>query len=110
VVAVRLTEKEITRQIRQVLRVCRITHYKAWGGPMSEKGIPDIIGIMPGSGQFVGIEVKRPGGHVSSEQARWIRAINDAGGIGIVVYSVDDVIDQLGLDVKLNPLFAQTKN
>lgn len=100
-----LTEKEITQQIRQVLKLCRIKHWKAWGGPMSEKGIPDIIGILPG-GRFLGIEIKRPGGRVSPEQAKWIQNINDSGGIAFVAYSVDEVVDRLGLGVKLNPMFG----
>lgn len=42
-------------------------------------------------GKFLGIEVKKPGGVVSEEQAAIIRKINEAGGIGLIVFSLDEV-------------------
>lgn len=58
------------------------------------KGSPDILALHDGT--FYGIEVKRPGGVVSLAQKEFIEKINQAGGVGAVVYSVDDVI-KLGL-------------
>jgi len=101
-----ITEKEVTIQIRQVLKICRIFNWKHWQGPMSyPKGISDILGVY--KGRFLAIEVKRPGGRVSPEQRAFIERINDEGGIGFVAYSVDDVVDKLDLNVKLQPLFAR---
>jgi hypothetical protein len=100
-----LTEKEVTRQIRQVLKICRVWHWKEWQGPMSfPKGISDILGIY--KGQFLAIEVKRPGGRMSPDQEKFIDRVNQEGGIGFVAYSVDDVVERLGLGVKLNPMFG----
>jgi hypothetical protein len=99
-----LTEKEVTRQIRQVLKICRVWHWKEWQGPMSfPKGISDILGIY--QGRFLAIEVKRPGGRVSREQREFLNRVNAEGGLGFVAYSVDDVVERLQLGVKLNPLF-----
>jgi len=93
-----LREKDITLAIRDFLKVRGVWHYKAWGGPMSAPGIPDIIGCLPG-GRFIGIEVKRPGGELSSHQARVLANITDAGGLAIVAWSVEDVIRALAGEV-----------
>jgi penicillin-binding protein-related factor A (putative recombinase) len=68
------------------------------------KGISDILGVY--EGRFLAIEVKRPGGRVSSEQRAFIERVNEEGGVGFVAYSVDDVVKRLELGVKLNPLFV----
>jgi hypothetical protein len=88
-------EAMLTRSIRQLLNSVGVFHYKAWGGPMSAPGIPDIIGCF--KGRFIGIEVKAPNGKVSDYQQQFIDNIVRAGGIAFVARSVDDVIDGLGL-------------
>lgn len=62
---------------------------------MSEKGIPDILGIW--QGRMLGIEVKRPSGKVSPEQEAFMLRINEAGGLAFVAHSVKDVIENLGI-------------
>lgn len=88
-------EAVLTKAIRQLLKSVGIFHYKAWGGPMSVPGIPDIIGCF--KGRFIGIEVKAQNGKVSDYQRDFIDAINQAGGLAFVARSVDDVIEQLEL-------------
>jgi len=51
------TESEITRQIRFHLRIKDIPHWKEFGTLGSEKGIPDLIGVLPG-GRILAIEVR----------------------------------------------------
>jgi hypothetical protein len=96
-----LTEKEITSQIRSVLKTFHIFHYKAWGGPMSEKGIPDIIGCI--DGKFFAIEVKTKVGKMSDYQEAFRRRITEAGGLHIIARSLDDVM--AGLNLKKAVLF-----
>jgi hypothetical protein len=81
--------------IRQLLDTVGIFHWNAWGGPMSPKGVPDLICCQ--NGRMIGIEVKTPHGRVSPEQEEFIRRINEAGGLALVVRSLDDVLDALGL-------------
>ena len=88
-------EALLTKSIRHLLNSAGVFHYKAWGGPMSAPGVPDIIGCF--KGRFIGIEVKAPKGVVSSYQQNFIDRINEAGGIGIIARSLDDVIVGLGL-------------
>jgi len=103
-----LTEQQITQQIRQVLKICRVWHWKSWQGPMSfPRGISDILGCY--QGKLLAIEVKKPGGRVSPDQTRFIERVNAEGGIAFVAWSVDDVVERLELQVKLTPLFARGK-
>lgn len=54
-------------------------------------GIPDVICIV--SGRFVGLEVKRPHlGRLTALQAAMLRRINQAGGYGVVVHSVEEAV------------------
>ncbi len=90
-----LTEADVTAAIRQILRTCKIWHFKHWAGPMGEKGISDIIGCF--NGRMVAIEIKRPGGKATPDQIAFIEAVRAAGGIGFVAWSTEDVIEGLGL-------------
>ena len=96
-----LTEKEITHQIRSVLKTMRVFHWKVWQGLGSERGVPDIVGII--NGRFFGIEIKGPHGKLSEHQEKFIKRIQDAGGIAFVAKSVDDVL--AGLNLKKAVLF-----
>jgi len=105
---VKLTEAQITKQIRGVLNACRIFHWKNWSGPMtSPKGIADILGIY--HGRFLAIEVKRPGIKASDNQQAFLDSVNEAGGIGFVAWFPEDVIRELHLEVELMPLFNQER-
>ena len=64
-----------------------------WGGGFQAAGIPDIIACY--KGVFLGIEVKLSYNHASPIQKAKLKLINDAGGIGIVAYSIDDVAEVL---------------
>ena len=101
-------ETEITRQIKQVLFNCGGFPIKIAGGPYQKPGISDLLVCMPmdGFGVFVAIEVKRPGQHMTPLQEQFQHDVRAAGGIAFVAYSVDDVVKELGLKVKLYPLFG----
>jgi len=91
-----LKEADITKQIRDVLNLKNIWHWKQWQGPMSQpKGVSDILGCF--EGKLLAIEVKMPGREPSLEQLYFIANVNNAGGIGFVAYSVEDVIEKLGI-------------
>jgi penicillin-binding protein-related factor A (putative recombinase) len=68
------------------------------------KGVADIIGIY--RGKPMAIEVKKPGGRLSDDQAKFLKRWAEEGGIAIVAYSVDAVIGQLGLEL---PMFRKDK-
>lgn len=100
--SIKETEGDITNSIRALLKTIDCFHWKQWQGAMSQpKGVADILGILTddktGHGIFLAIEVKRPGQKLRPDQEKFLQRINDAGGIGFVAYSVQDVIDRLGL-------------
>ncbi len=55
------------------------------------KGSADIIGIMPGTGQFIAIEVKTPGKKPTEAQEKFLQAVRKAGGLAGVATCVEDV-------------------
>ena len=90
-----IPEKEVTKQIRRLLKSIGVFHWKQIGALGLPKGISDILGIY--EGRFLAIEVKRPGGRLSQYQKEFLKRVRDEGGIAIVARSVDDVIDGLGI-------------
>ena len=59
---------------------------------VGEKGISDIIGLIPPNGRFLAIEVKRKGNYLTEEQKTFLERINANGGLGMVAYSLDSVM------------------
>ena len=88
-----ISEKEITKSIRDYLKIMRIFHYKQWQGLGSLHGISDIIGIY--GGKYMAIEVKRAGQNPTDKQQQFLDRVNYEGGIAFVAYSVQDVIQKL---------------
>lgn len=52
-------------------------------------GQADISAMRKGSGRLIEIEVKRPGKAPTAKQNQWLYAVNQGGGYGIWVDSVD---------------------
>ena len=110
-----LSEKDVTKQIRSVLNMAKIFHWKAWAGPMTTpKGISDILGIY--QGRFLAIEVKhggwRPPGPGSKAykhfkaQEDFIFQVNQNGGIGFFAQSAEEVVEKLDLKGVIMPLWG----
>ncbi|OQA61445.1 MAG: VRR-NUC domain protein [Candidatus Atribacteria bacterium ADurb.Bin276] len=60
---------------------------------MSHKGIPDIIGVLPG-GKALLIEIKRIGGKVSEEQKSFLENAKALGAKAFVARSVEDLMKE----------------
>lgn len=88
-------EHLLTKAIRSLLNAAGIFHWKVYQTLGSTPGVPDIIGCH--KGRFIAIEVKAGKNAVSPAQRAFLEAINRAGGLGFVARSIDDVIDELGL-------------
>jgi Holliday junction resolvase len=82
-------EKHIENQIKRYLDQLGVWYLKVHGSMYQKSGVPDILCCL--DGRFVGIEVKRPGGIVSSLQQFNIDEIHTSGGVAFVAYSVEDV-------------------
>jgi hypothetical protein len=61
-------------------------------------GVADILGIhKDGSGRLIALEVKKPGGRISTKQDEFLSTINLNGGIAGIVRSIDDTKSLLAL-------------
>ncbi len=93
----KITEAEITKEIRRLLKLLHIWHWKQWQGPMSQpKGVADILGIY--RGKPLAIEVKAPGKKLSKDQEFFMECWKLEGGIAITANSAWDVIKALGVE------------
>ena len=85
-----MNETEIVKKIIAYLRtVPGCFCWKEHGGMYGTAGIPDIISCI--DGKFIAFEVKTATGKTTALQERTIERIHNAGGVAVVVRSVDDV-------------------
>jgi len=85
-----MLEKDITNAIMRYLKtIPGCFAWKEHGGMYGTSGLPDIICCI--DGQFVVLEVKTPDGKVTKLQEVTLAKIQAAGGMGVVVRSVDEV-------------------
>ena len=85
----------LKRSIKDLLRTFGIFYFSALQGLGSYPGVSDFLGIY--KGRFLAIEAKAPHGKPSPAQTEFLDRVRKDGGIAILAYSVDDVIDGLGL-------------
>ena len=93
-------ENEIQREILDYLKLRNIPANRNQAGRikvgsywinLGKSGWPDIICCLPPKGQFLGIEVKKPGSEQSGKQALIQYEIDQAGGKVIMVRSVEEL-------------------
>jgi hypothetical protein len=100
-----LKEGDILRQIMAYLKANRIYSWRQNTGgvplgdgkgfrPAATRGVPDIIGILPG-GRMLAIEVKSEKGRITPEQESFLDEINRNGGVAFVARSLDHVVSTL---------------
>ena len=100
-----MLEQDIQKVILDYLRYKKIFCWKVNNAGIYKKktgayiptgllGVSDIIGLLP-NGLFLAIEVKRPGKEPLDNQKEFLENIRKNNGVGLVAYSVDDVIEFL---------------
>lgn len=90
-----MLEKNIVAAILRHLKTRpRCFCWKTHGGMYGVAGIPDIIACI--DGRFYAFEVKQPGGVATALQQTTIEKICAAGGLAVIVTSVEDVKQILG--------------
>ena len=86
----RMLEKDIVKAIMKYLKtVPRCFAWKEHGGMYGTAGIPDIIACV--DGRFYAFEVKTETGKPTKLQEATIRKILKAGGVAVIVRSVNEV-------------------
>lgn len=85
-----MLEKDIVKAILRYLKtVPNCFAWKEHGGMYGTAGVPDIIACI--GGRFYAFEVKTEKGEPSALQEATIRKILAAGGVAVIVRSVDEV-------------------
>lgn len=88
-----MNESALVAKIKVYLRSKGAYVEKIWGGGFQSAGIPDLIACYKGI--FLGIEVKVGNNTASDIQLAKIALINKAGGFGVVVWSLDEIVELL---------------
>lgn len=87
-------EKDIVAAIlRHLKSLPRCFSWKEHGGMYGTAGIPDIIACI--DGKFYAFEVKQPSGRLTRLQEVTLKKIQSAGGVAVMVTSVDEVKNML---------------
>lgn len=109
-----MLESKIQKDILAYLTKNRIYHFR-FQAQSNLNGLPDIICLY--KGLFIGLELKREeGGKPTELQLRKIKAINDNGGIGVIIRSVKevkllfDIIGGLNIDIYEENSFIARSN
>lgn len=96
-------QQQITREILRYLASKSIFHYRQKSGAVSSGqggfhrfgtvGSPDIVCVI--KGRYMGIEIKAPKGKQTEHEKEFQNKLEQAGGMYILAYSLDDVIKSL---------------
>lgn len=90
----KIPESAITQHIRQILRMRKILHWKQHQGLGSIKGVPDIVGVLPG-GRALFIEVKTKTGRLSQEQQNFLENATEQGALAFMARSMEEADQKL---------------
>lgn len=83
-------EKNLENRIKAFLKKEECWCLKYWaGGGFTKSGIPDLLICC--NGYFIGAELKASNGTPSELQIRELIRIQNASGIGVLVYPADEV-------------------
>lgn len=104
-------EGQVLRACLEHLALCRIRAWRNNTGALPDAtgrpvrfglaGSSDILGVLPG-GRFLAIECKAPGGRTTALQDQFLASVSQAGGLALVVRSMDDLrrgLREAGYDV-----------
>lgn len=107
------SESEIQKSCLEYLRVaCGWPVWRFNSGAMimnkrfvrfhTARGCSDLAGLIPPSGRFLAVEVKRPGNEATELQQGWLDEVARSGGLALVIHSVGELQERLreaGYDV-----------
>lgn len=80
-----MTEKNFENKVKKFLKEEHCWFIKYWGGgEFTKAGVPDVLCCC--NGTFLGIEIKAPNGRPSELQIHNLKKIDEAGGMGIMLY------------------------
>lgn len=89
-----MLESKIQKEILAYLRKNKIFHIR-FQAQTNINGIPDIICCY--KGLFIGLELKQEKGKATDLQNKKLEAINNSGGIGLIIKSLKEVETLFGI-------------
>lgn len=96
-------ESRLERQVEDYMRKRRVWQLARYQAQSNQNGIPDRLYLYKGF--LLGLELKTKKGNPTDLQLKKIKAINDNGGIGIIVTDIDIIIDLLNIIDKYEGVF-----
>lgn len=96
-------ESRLERQVEDYMKKRRVWQLARYQAQSNQNGIPDRLYLYKGF--LLGLELKTKKGNPTQLQLKKIKAINDNGGIGIIVTDIDIVIDLLNIIDKYEGVF-----
>ena len=82
-------EGKVQKEVIDYLKKKRVYHFR-FQAQVNLNGLPDILALY--KGVFLGLELKRPdGGKPTGLQLKKLEAINENGGIGVIIDDVEQV-------------------
>lgn len=76
-------------EYKGVKRFLRFVWWQVLGMERSSRGVADVLALK--DGRLWAIEVKRPGKSASKDQVKFVTAVLERGGVGLVAHSVEEV-------------------
>ena len=89
-----MRETQIVAAVLKELRALGAYAVKQYGSAYSPAGVPDVLACL--DGRFIAIEVKQPKKNPTPIQLFHLGEVNQAGGVSMVVHSVDELREILG--------------
>lgn len=89
-------ESDLSREVIEYLSgLPECFAYKTHGGPYQKSGLPDVMGIYKSLG--FGIELKIGNKYPSPIQRATLKAIREAGGMAIVAWKLETVVEMIAI-------------
>lgn len=90
-------ESDLSRWVRKALDAANVTYWRVnvtsvRGRKATNIGMSDYICVQPGTGRFVGLELKLPGEDLRESQVAFRDEVLAAGGVYIVATSAEEAL------------------
>lgn len=93
-------ESKLEQEVEKFMREKRIWQLARFQAQYNQNGLPDRLYLY--KGLLLGLELKTDKGSPTILQLRKLKEINDNGGLGLIIRSVDDVKKLIEIIDKIN--------
>lgn len=93
-------ESKLEQEVEKFMREKRIWQLARFQAQYNQNGLPDRLYLY--KGLLLGLELKTDKGVPTILQLRKLKEINDNGGLGLIIRSVDDVKKLIEIIDKIN--------